>query len=305
MSKPRRIPDMHPGDPAWIKVVSASKIAAVVGLSPYESRYSLWHLMAGHTEPEPNNAILERGHYLEPAIADWFADQCDTDDQLPAAAIISCGSYAHPDRAEHVASPDRVMHGEDCNEDRCEPFALLEIKSALNEWEWGQTGTDEIPIGYRCQVQWQLYVMDLPVCYVAAITSHLEFRWYRIERDQGDIDYLIEQADAFLASIAEGIEPDVDSSEHTYAAIREMHPDIDGRTIELEPHTAIAYVHALRAEREAKAAKQDAVNHIAHEMGTAQHAEYAGMTYAHRQSRGGGKPFVVADRGLTSKERAA
>lgn len=302
MSKPRRIPDMRPGDPAWIKVVSASKIAAVVGLSPYESRYSLWHLMAGNTEPEPNNAIFERGHYLEPAIAQWFADQSHTDDRLPGFSVRPTGTFTHETRHQHVASPDRMLYA---TEKARKALGLLEIKSALNEWEWGQTGTDEIPIGYRCQVQWQLHVMDLPVAYVAAITSHLEFRWYRIERDQGDIDYLIEQADLFLQSIADGIEPDVDSSEHTYAAIRELHPDIDGRTVELEPGTAIAYVHALRAEREAKAAKQDAVNHIAHEMGTAQHATYAGMTYAHRQSRGGGKPFVVADRGLTSKEQAA
>lgn len=304
--RPRLIPDMHPGDPAWLRVVSASKIAAVVSLSPYESRYSLWQLMAGNVAPQPNEAILERGHYLEPAIADWFADQCDTDERLPAATVLSCGTYAHGDNPLHVASPDRVMHGEDCTSDEdCKPFALLEIKSALNAWEWGETGTDEIPVGYRCQVQWQLYIMDLPVAYVAAITSHLEFRWYRIERDQGDIDYLAEQADAFLASLDAGIEPDVDSSEHTYAAIREMHPDIDGTTIELQPGTAIAYVQALRAEREAKAAKQEAVNHIAHEMGTAQHATYAGMTYAHRQTRGGSKPFVVADRGLTVKEQAA
>ena len=70
MTTPVPIPDMHPGDPEWLTVVSASKIAAVVGLSPYESAYSLWHLMAGNTEPQPNSAILERGHYLEPVIAE-------------------------------------------------------------------------------------------------------------------------------------------------------------------------------------------------------------------------------------------
>lgn len=293
---------MYPGTEGWRKVMSASKIAAVVGLSPYESRYSLWHLMNGDIPAQPNTAILERGHYLEPAVAAWFADQARTDDRLRPYSVRTTGTFTHPDRHEHVASPDRVLYA---TPKARTPLGLLEIKSALNEWEWGETGTDQIPIGYRCQVQWQLYVMGLDFCYVAAITSHLEFRWYRIDRDPEDIALLVQAADDFLDSIDAQVEPDIDSSEHTYAAIRELNPEIDGSTVQLDPDAAIAFVEALRAEKDARAAKQAAVNAIAHQMGTAKHAEYAGMTYAHRQAKQGGKPYVVAARGLTHQEKAA
>ena len=302
MSQPILIPDLAPGDPQWVKVMSASKIAAVVGLSRYESRYSLWQLMAGNVEPQPNNAILERGHYLEPAIAEWFADQLDKDERLPAATVITCGTYAHPEHADHVASPDRVMHGEDCGPEGCEPFALLELKSGQNDWEWGETGTDQIPIGYRCQVQWQLYVMDLPVAYVACITSRLEFRWYRVERDDEDIAYLVREADAFLASVAASDEPDVDSSEHTYNALREIHPDIDGTTVELPAALAAEWIEAQTTKKAAETVVIGVRNRIAKHMGNAQYAEFAHTTYARRQAKKGGTPYVVTPNGLIEKE---
>ena len=64
-----------PGSPEWLQRMSASKIAAVVGLSPYQSRYSLWMQMAGLAPQPVQTKAMSRGHYLEPAIAAWFADQ--------------------------------------------------------------------------------------------------------------------------------------------------------------------------------------------------------------------------------------
>ena len=221
---------------------------------------------------------------------------------------MSAGTYQHSDNARHVASPDRLLHRREhmhFNRPPDQIDALLEIKSALNDWEWGETGSDVIPMGYRCQVQWQLYVMGLNVAYVAVITSRLEFRWYRIERDQDDIDYLVAAADAFLASLAAGHEPDIDASEHTYAAIRELHPDIDGTTVELDALTAAEWVEALAAEKAAKATKQAVLNRIAHAMGTAQYAALNSTTYARRQTRKGTQPFIVAPAGLLERTEAA
>lgn len=311
MTAPTKIDDLPIGSPQWLRVVSASKIAAVVGLSNYESRYSLWHLMAGNVEPQANNAILQRGHYLEPAIAAWFADQLQEDDRLdPTLSVVSAATYIAAGNPRHVASPDRILTKDVTHRQGKSQWstttraALLELKSGQNDWEWGETGSDDIPIGYRCQVQWQLHVMDLDVCYVACITSRLEFRWYRIERDQDDINYLIAAADAFLASLDAGVEPDVDGSGHTYAAIRELHPDIDGTTVELDPATAAEWVEVIAAEKRAHAAKQDVQNRIAHLMGSAQYAALDNTIYARRQTRKGTNPFVVAPAGLIERQAA-
>ena len=41
------LPDLQPGSPDWQTRMTASKVAAVLGLSPWESRFSLWHRMSG------------------------------------------------------------------------------------------------------------------------------------------------------------------------------------------------------------------------------------------------------------------
>jgi len=41
------IPELEPGSAGWYQFMTASKVAAAMGLSPYESPFSLWHRMAG------------------------------------------------------------------------------------------------------------------------------------------------------------------------------------------------------------------------------------------------------------------
>ena len=66
----------QPGTAEWRTLLTASKIPAVMGTSPWSSRFTLWHEMAGTFTPEPiNPAVLERGHILEPAVAAWFQAQ--------------------------------------------------------------------------------------------------------------------------------------------------------------------------------------------------------------------------------------
>jgi putative phage-type endonuclease len=92
-----------PGSAEWLSRMSASKIAAVVGLSPYESRYSLWMRMAGLVPQQEQTSAMSRGHYLEPAIAAWFADQ------HPDWTITPTGTFQHPRHEWMVASPDRQV----------------------------------------------------------------------------------------------------------------------------------------------------------------------------------------------------
>lgn len=54
-----------PGTPAWRRYLTASKISAVMRTSPWQTRFQLWHEMAGNIQPDPPHpAVLERGHTL-------------------------------------------------------------------------------------------------------------------------------------------------------------------------------------------------------------------------------------------------
>lgn len=288
----RVIDPVPPGSPEWLGYMSASKVAALVGLSPYESRFSLWQQMTGNVDPEPQSAIQSRGHYLEPAVANWFADQ------HPEYAVLPGQTWTRDDRPWMLASPDRVLVGPGYG-GRVED--LLEVKTAADDSEWGRPGTDEIPATYRPQVVWQMAVTGARRVFVAVLTSRLEFREYVVEWDTetaADAAYLIDQADEFMDSIVFGDVPDLDEHHATYEAVKRLHPDIDGEDVDIPPVLAAEYVDATAAKKAAEKRAKGATTAVADAMGTAKRARCAGYTVATRQAKAGGIPYVVAGRKL-------
>jgi putative phage-type endonuclease len=279
-----------PGSPEWMKLMTASKIAAVVGLSPYESRFSLWHRMAGMLGDQPDSDILRRGHYLEPAIAAWFADEHPEFDVVPA------GTFAHPERPWQAASPDRLLIVRDTGETR-----LLECKSAVNADEWGEPGTDEIPAGYKAQVQWQLDTFGATTCHVAVLGAHLEFAEYLITADPEYAADLRAQALNFLASLPDGTtpqRPDIDAHNATYEAVRFLHPDIDDVDIDLDHDLVRDYCTARHTLAAAELDEKHQRSLIADALGSARRGKYLDQVIAQRQAKGDGVPYVVAGRNL-------
>ncbi|MDQ3578214.1 MAG: YqaJ viral recombinase family protein, partial [Actinomycetota bacterium] len=57
--------DFAPGSPEWhaarAQGLGGSEIAAVLGLSPWESRFSLWHRKTGTASPVVENDIMYWG----------------------------------------------------------------------------------------------------------------------------------------------------------------------------------------------------------------------------------------------------
>jgi putative phage-type endonuclease len=276
-----------PGSAEWLRRMSASKIAAVVGLSPYESRYSLWMRMAGLVPQQPQTAAMSRGHYLEPAIANWFADQ------HPDWTITPTGTFQHAVHAWMIASPDRLGILPDGT------VVLIQCKSAGDREQWGDPGTDDFPIGYRAQVMWEMLVTGVRRCYVAVITSFLEFRWYVVDFVEAEAAYLQAEAKKFCDSLAAGERPDIDAHSATYEAVRQLHPDLEDTKVDVPAELAVAFLEACEAERDAKAAKRLASSLLAEEMGSAKAAYHGGVCVARRQCKGDGPPFLVPARNVT------
>lgn len=289
----RVIDPVPPGSDEWLGYMSASKVAAIVGLSSYESRFSLWQLMSGNVAPEPQTAIQSRGHYLEPAVAAWFADQHPEYEVLPGA------TWTRDDYPWMLASPDRVLCNATTRTGRVE--ALLEVKTAADDSEWGTPGTNEIPASYRPQVVWQMAVTGARLVFAAVLTSRLEFREYVVEWDDevaADAAYLIEQADEFMDSLVFGEVPDLDEHHATYEAVKRLHPDIDGEDVDIPAALAVEYVDATAEKKAAERRAKGATTAVADAMGSAKRARCAGFTIATRQAKGTGTPYVVAGRKL-------
>lgn len=278
---------LEPGSAEWMRYMSASKIAAVVGLSPWESKFSLYHRMTGLVPAEDENDQTRRGHYLEPAVADWFADQ------HPDWRIEQCGSFLHRDRRWQAATPDRLAI------DEAGIIVAVECKSTADMTGWGEQGTDEIPVYYRCQVMWQMDTLGLQRCHIAMIGPSLVFAEYVVDYDPDEATILRDAATAFLADVAAERRPALDDSTATYQVLRALHPDIDGSSVDVPDELARTYLQAVTDAKAAQAAKQAATSRLLDRMGDARDAYWNGNKIAYRMAKNGDTPYLVAARGAT------
>ena len=288
--------DFEPGSEEWHAArangAGGSELAAILGLSPWESRFSLWHRKAGLAAPVAENDVMYWGKVLEPAIRDEFNRRhFDGVDTLDAHQI---GTWRHADRHWQIANPDGMVWRGDQYPGWDQPVSLLECKTARTDDGWGDEGTDEIPVYYRTQCLWYLDTFGLDVCHVAVLIGGSDYREYQVTYSADEAEFMRAKAVEFLATVKNGERPDIDEHDATYQVVREMHPEIDGETVEVPAAIAEPFLDANDAFNAAKDTKRQATAVLADFMGAAQRAYYRDEQIADRRSKNGGTPYVQA-----------
>jgi putative phage-type endonuclease len=271
----------EPGTPEWHAArangIGGSEIAAVLGLSPYESRFSLWHRKQGLIGPVEESPQMRWGKKHEPTICAEFAEL------HPEWIVHTSATYAAADRPWQIANPDRLLYLPGSEE----PFALLEAKTAYDDEGWGEEGTDQIPVWYRAQCQWYLDVLGLTVCHVAVLIGLSDYREYVVEYDPADVQKARDAAAEFMRTLAAGERPDIDGHSATYQAIREIPEGLDPVDVEipteLRDRFYAAQDAAWLAEDELTACKGELLDAI----GTGQRAVCERQRIATRTVRAG------------------
>lgn len=289
----------EPLTPEWFAArrqgVAASEIAAVLGISPWESPFSLFWRKVHGWEVEETEAMAT-GTRLEPAIADWFGSE------FPTWTLRSPGLLAHPDRPWQMATADRTVWIRcyrclgagavagalcfDCYGEGvavgAQPLAVLECKWAAYSWDgWGEPETSDIPVHYRAQVQWQCDVLGVKVWHVAALGPG-GFRRYSGGVDEKDLRMMREAAARFVAQLDLGEAPPLDDHAATLATVKRLHPDLDDVDVEVPDDIAAGYRRACRAEALAKTVKARYETRLRAAMGSARRALWRGDTVATR-----------------------
>ena len=92
-----------PGSDGWKRRCTASKIAPILGVSPWESRYEVWHTLAGHPMPDETTYAMLRGTHLEQGVIDlWHALNPDWE-------VEETGDWQSIDREWLFARPDGLL----------------------------------------------------------------------------------------------------------------------------------------------------------------------------------------------------
>lgn len=256
--------DATPSNPRWHALrrngISASEIAAVMGLSPWESPFSLYWRKKLDL-PVESNADMRAGVYAESAVAAWFADQHEE------FTLVRAGLYAHPRRPWQLATPDRLLYRvcpwcdgtgaevlplgglalcPECEGTRRDGFlaGLLECKYCPGGWDgWGEPGTDDIPVYYRAQDLWQADVMGVDRVFNGAWHGS-EFRSYMVRHDERDLRVMRAAGERMMDRLANDDPPPLDGHAATIRTLKVLHPTVNDIDIEVDPVFAEGYRRA-------------------------------------------------------------
>lgn len=296
---------LEPGSDEWARIITPSKVAAILGVSRWESAYRLWHRMKGLVAAEPPSDAFDLGHDLEGfAAARWLR-------RNPGWKLSVGEVQFHPPDGHYdfpaVGTVDRRAS-------RGSWRRVLEVKLARNQTDleaWGDDLSGECPEDYAAQVTAQrMFVAAAQPSVRWSSLSHLlvvgpyfNERIYEIDYDPSVAAWIIEECSAFWASLQHDTPPPLDGSVATYECLKAQHPDIEkGEVVNIEPGLALDYLETKAFEKQAKALAQLATNRLAAAMKRAQYARVGDVTVADRRNNGKGGVSLYAGRSVTADE---
>lgn len=163
--------------------IGGSDAAAVCGVSRWATPLDVYLDKLGERD-DNQTTEMRRGSLLEPVVRQMYADETGLQVRVPR------GIRRSKKHAFMLANLDGEVVGP---EER-----LVEIKTASSDAEWGDPGTDDIPVEYQFQVQHYLAVTGHHRADVAVLFGNrFTFAIYQVAADQ-ELQQMIIEAEAEL-----------------------------------------------------------------------------------------------------------
>jgi len=158
------------------KYIGGSDIGAILGLSKFRTPLEVWMEKTGKEVRQLDSLPLRFGSFAEEFVASEYA-RATGFELLHDESI-----YIHPTHPMMSAHVDRFVLGNGLNKP---PTRLLECKTAnpFARGEWGEPGTDQVPMSYLCQCIWYMAITGIEQCDLAVLFGNSDFRIYEIARD--------------------------------------------------------------------------------------------------------------------------
>ena len=174
--------------------VGGSDVAAIFGVSPWQTPLELWLVKKGRMKapPKGNADQLAMGHLLEPIAAHWFEKKTGnlvTDDT---------NLYQHPDHPYALANIDRRYTRHEDGEP-----GVLECKSCTYH-KAGDWAEGAIPLHYELQLRFYLAVLDVEYGSFSCIWGNnpeTDLAMPEIIRDKAKEDMIFERLDQWIWSL--------------------------------------------------------------------------------------------------------
>ena len=218
------------------KYLGGSDIGTILGFSKYRTALDVWLEKTGRAVNAVDNLPVRFGTFAEEFVASEYATQAGFALAHHESGII------HPQYPFIVGHIDRfVFESFDVSSElfhadgSCAASHLLECKTAspFNQSDWGELGTDEVPMSYLVQCLWYLAITNLERCDVAVLFGNSDFRIYEVYRDKELENLIIAKTAAFWDEYVQKDTPPPAQSEADYQQL--FQKEVTGKAVEADP----------------------------------------------------------------------
>lgn len=251
------------------KGLGGSDAGAVCGMNKYKSPYALWCEKIGRVSCEiQDNERMRLGRDLEDYIAGRFTEVTGLKTKKTNY------SYQSDKYPFMLANIDRWVTGaKDVNGNH--KRIGLEIKT-MSDFAAKNYGIEEgfIPDSYYAQCYHYMAVTEADGWYIAILVLGKYFDVFYIERDDDEIESLIDQERYFWAKVENDIQPPIDGSDSTKETLNIQYPtSVESSDIELLRSEEVeAYRDLCEKSKELETAKKEYENMFKSDMQDAEKA---------------------------------
>ena len=227
----------------WLELrrrsLGGSDAAAVLGVNPYASPYSLWAEKTGRVTDKPDNEAMRLGRDLEDYVARRWQEKTGKKTRRVNAMLFNPAfPFAH-------ANLDRWVVGEKAGLE-CKTTSVLNLK----RFKGG-----EYPDSYYAQCLHYMAVTGADRWYLAVLVMNKGLFCFTVERDEQEISALLQREKAFWQLVESDTPPEPDGTGATENALRGVFPG-GGAAIELTGQEALfdryAELTAIKSETDAE-----------------------------------------------------
>jgi putative phage-type endonuclease len=177
------------------KYLGGSDIGAILGLSRFRSPLEVWMEKTGKEVKKLDSLPLRFGSFAEEFVASEYARSTGFE------LIHDESIYVHPEYSFMSAHIDRFVleDSSSSSSSSSSPTRILECKTAnpFSLGDWGEVGTDEVPLSYLCQCLWYMAITNLNRVDLAVLFGNSDFRIYEIVRDKELEAIILQKANFF------------------------------------------------------------------------------------------------------------
>lgn len=258
-----KIPTTKMSHEEWLdrrrRSIGGSDASAILCMNQYTSPYTVWADKLGKLPPKEDNEAMRIGRDLEDYVAKRFTEETGKKLRRENNIIIN------PDIPFSHANVDRMVVGEDAGFE-AKTTSVLNLKKFKN---------GEYPEHYYVQCVHYMMVTGCKRWYLGVLILGVGFKWFVIERDEGEIEALRKSEEDFWKYVERQTPPPADGTKSTSDTITAIYPDSNDGHVNLMAYEdrLSQYIALGKQIDELKTLRDDVANGIKSFMGEAGRGE--------------------------------